>query len=617
MSSDSDSDSSDSDGSYSDSEEEEEDTPQPQQELKPKEILDKIEKLELQGKQIKQENKIMKFKNIQLEKENMLIRLEKIFLKKCPRSMNKSEKKEMFSDFFEIHLDYEDSIYPESKALAKVIDRNGDFMKLSANDKYLILITPHKELEEVLPGSKNCLQRLPEIVFFDKIIGFLNHREVFQLRSLNKRVQTRVESLWQFTFFDRLKRSLILGKFSSTIRTNEKMRREIMPFVTKLQKYCEVFIHKLNLEVLEKLASDDQVGSDIQKFFICLLKFVFGDLLLIQNINDYTFLDWNAYFHLVKLLFKCKDSEQFEINEHLESREILSVILQKAYLEGEINLPVTLLGNIRAPASKISKAHFEMFCKKFLPCIEFTINYTGKNTLEISQILFLRTFVKQLQVLEDVRHNHNLLQDIQKMCQIKLEQTFYKQGQSDFFRKSIAKIVKKQVCLAEECNDASVLQKNMRDTVSHFSVILEHLKQNSLKDIFLMDVFLNFPRDILEEKVTRKSILDGSLSMLSAVHSVKKFTGTVEFELYYELIHSKIFEMIKSNTHEIHKNAKLKEENAQKIKDIETKIKANKLKIQCRSILGILLLRESLADIIIVAMFIFDLYKLHIMRGSI
>lgn len=565
-------------------------------------IKARIRELELESEKIREQNRKMKLENRQLLLEHQLMKEEKRIFTENPELVPETETEDdVFADYFT--LNQQERIFLESKNIVKKIVWENQFLKLTANENFIVLIVPRESLkDEEIRAIDNRIQirtkkqvntggyfeKLSDVVIFNHIIPYLKIPEVQSLLRLNKSINKRFTPNLKTSLLSKLENSIIFNKYAKFVCINAEHQQEMAGYLLKLQNYCHQFFLKVKIDIVSKLANDSKIGKDVQQFVICILKFFFEEQLKLEKLRNYMFLDWQSYFCLFELLLKHIRSVEenakspecvFDLADYPKSHEKLRTILFPEAFNKETSKKMQIFYRIGKPQCLSKLKEFQNYSSSFVVCTEFELDLKDRDAAEIITPLFLRSVAKMLQVIEIMKRRMNYLNTCLGFSQKKLDRIENEDIPPQMFKNFMTQFVNNKFDIANQCQNVDMLQNKLKDLALHSLTILRHLKNNSLKDFFLVDAFLNFPREFLEFPSTRKIVVDCSLSVIQAVHKMKKLDTILEFNWFYELIHAKIFEMIQKNNREIMRNEEIKQINTLKIKAIENKINQNQQKI--------------------------------------
>jgi hypothetical protein len=564
-------------------------------------IKQQIARLEKESRRIKEENRRMKLENTQLVIEHRMMQEEKRLLgeRKDLDAEDESES-DIFCEYFLLTDD--ERIFLQSKGLLQKIAWTNSFLKISTNDRFLVLMVPAGKQDPDDPfvlsslsrtpseiqskrTPSNLLDKLSDNIIFNHVVPFLSIPELQSMLTLDKTSNLRFTPILKSCLLKKLENSIVYNKFAKQVFHDTDHQQQLTAYILKLQNYCYQFFLKLSLKTTRSLADDSKLGKDIQQFVICVLKFFFGEQLKLGKLTSYTFFDWNAYFRLFRLLtnhvkrepekIKCPDYI-FDLANFPDKHAQLRTILIPEAFRPETSKKIQVYRRIGNPSEVSEPVEFRKYCDFFVTCTEFDLDLNQReDPLELITPLFLRALVKTLQVLECMKFKFNFIQECLLFSKEKLFTIPNDQIPSNLFQNFVTQFVNKRFDMGNQYENVDALQGKLKDVSLHTLTILEHLKKNSMNDFFCVDVFLNFPRELLEKDSTRKVVVDSSLSVVQAIHTMKKVDRRVDFQLFYELIHTKIFELIQRNNREIRRNEEIKKENKLKIREIEQKINQN------------------------------------------
>lgn len=566
-------------------------------------IRQKIWELERQSREIQEQNKLIRLENRQMYLEQKMLKEETRILNEKNGCKCEKEDPNFFNYFM---MNEDDQEHSQSRNLLNKVIWNNDFIKLSVNKKFIILISPtgNKDADRLIknrigkkessslgqprPPGASLLEKLGDGIMFNHVIPFLTMGEIERVKALSKRTRKRVHPNMKFSLINKFEKSILFDKYIKHHLVNREFQAQLQAFIKKQRNYCLQFLLKFKVDSILELSFDDRVGKDAQLFCICFLKFFFGPGLKLEKINDYIFLYWSEYFDLFKTLvnFIQKNASGlaamslvFSLAGVPDSKSRFQSILREEEFDPATASEINIATKLGLGRHFQSEDDYEIYTKNFTHCTEFELITKELSPVHLLQVLFLRTVAKQLQVVECLRRKLKRLETIIAETKQRIDSMHREEINLELFKNFMTQYIQEKFHIAKECEDLQNFHKKLQDMTVHAMTILQHLKNNSEKDFFLIDVFLNFPREVLESGRSRKQVVDSSLSMIQAVHKLKRFDSVIDFDLFYELIHSKIFELIKKNNEEIRQNEIIKLENTKKIQEIEQKILQNEEKI--------------------------------------
>lgn len=567
-------------------------------------IKRKIFELEEQSRLIREQNKLIRLENRQMVLEQRMLKEERLLLD-ASKGNNCEADDECFFDYFMIGD--KDREHEESSTLLNKIIWKNNFVKLSVNKNFIILISPTQakqgrpnlfltdRISRKKPGQseprRNLLRKLGDCVMFNYLVPFLTMPEIQRIKALSKPTRKRVHPNLKFCLISKFENSIIFDKYRKHHQLNQDYQKELSSFIEKQTNFCLQFFLKLDHERIGRLAFNNQVGKDVQLFCICILKFFFGASMKLENINNYIFLEWSEYSRLIECLvgfiqkhaLEIKTSQiEFDLARFEDPSSSLKSILAEAEFLPETSSKLQIMDMLGQGSRAQSEDEYQTYKQRFVPCTEFELDTKNLEPMDLLQVLFLRTMVKQLQVVQTLKRKLDALDGIVESTQAQIKAIRHEEIDLELFKNFMSQCIQEKFKVAGECEEVHKFQKKLKDMTIHAMTILEHLKNHADKDFFLIDVFLNFPREVLESGRSRKTIVDSQLSLIKAVHKLKRVDSAVDFDLFYELIHTKIFEMIRQNNAEIRQNEQIKHENTRKIREIEERIQRNEQKISGR-----------------------------------
>lgn len=554
-------------------------------------------RLREEAKRIKEEHRIINAKTVQLKLINELYKIEERLKKKFGSNFNNKDSA-LFKNFFDFE-NIQNKLYEDSQKLFNKICLTEEFIIIKPTNDYIVVVTPLTEQKYTSEKSsintkvisldppkkikipkKKGINKIWDVIFKSKILPYLKLKEIYKLSMVNKSFNESLSRIWRI-HLSKLKQTLLKKNCSTSAIFILEFNKQLIERSTKMKIYSKLLIEKLSKNTILNLINDDNIGTYTQILIICFLKFIFKDNLKIKNYNEYYFeFHFRYYLNVFMVIFETYQTQIFNIQENANLFRDNSVIFTDAFIANLDNEKAIDIKQIFAITSSswMTMSQLQEFSKKFVVYVRFNYEVSGLDSEDVSQFLFLRSIIKQLEVIEYIKMNllftetwvDNLLHHTQSMC---VEEDI------ELLRTKLTSSLENELKKTKGDESSWELENKLKITMGHIVQINDHLIANSSEEMMLMEIFLNFPKYTLKNPEISKKIFDTKLSMISAIHHLKKFDSVVDFDLYYRLIHVKIEEMIKKNTEEIEKNSRIKENNLRKIKEIEDKIEENRAKI--------------------------------------